>query len=177
MQVLLDFLIGAYIAQSPIRRQSPFSKTARPSPRLTSPARLDYYRRLIDRGKRMSKKGWLVTAAGLGLNLALGILYAWSMFSKQLTEPVASGGFGWSRTAATLPYTIAIACFALIMVPAGRLQDKLGPRVIATAGASAVQSTALMRDEVLAVSLAGDTLRLDTRWSGAIDYSAVRAVN
>jgi MFS family permease len=83
----------------------------------------------------MSKKGWLVTAAGLGLNLALGILYAWSMFSKQLTEPVAGGGFGWTRTAATLPYTIAIACFALIMVPAGRLQDKLGPRVIATAGA------------------------------------------
>lgn len=84
----------------------------------------------------MSKKGWLVTAAGLGLNLALGILYAWSMFSKQLTEPVESGGFGWSRTAATLPYTIAIACFALIMVPAGRLQDKLGPRIVATAGAA-----------------------------------------
>ena len=83
----------------------------------------------------MSKKGWLVTAAGLGLNLALGILYAWSMFSKQLTEPVASGGFGWTRTTATLPYTIAIACFALIMVPAGRLQDRLGPRIVATAGA------------------------------------------
>ena len=83
----------------------------------------------------MSHKGWLVTMAGLGLNLALGILYAWSMFSKQLTEPVAAGGFGWSRTAATLPYTIAIACFALIMVPAGRLQDRLGPRVVATAGA------------------------------------------
>lgn len=83
----------------------------------------------------MSHKGWLVTMAGLGLNLALGILYAWSMFSKQLTEPVAAGGFGWSRTAATLPYTIAIACFALIMVPAGRLQDRLGPRAVATAGA------------------------------------------
>jgi MFS transporter, OFA family, oxalate/formate antiporter len=83
----------------------------------------------------MSKKGWLVTMAGLGLNLALGILYAWSMFSKQLTEPVEAGGFGWTRTAATLPYTIAIACFAFIMVPAGRLQDKLGPRVAATAGA------------------------------------------
>ncbi len=83
----------------------------------------------------MSKKGWIVTGAGLALNLALGILYAWSMFSKQLTEPVEAGGFGWSRTEATLPYTIAIACFALIMVPAGRLQDRLGPRVIATAGA------------------------------------------
>jgi len=83
----------------------------------------------------MSKKGWLVTMAGLGLNLALGILYAWSMFSKQLTEPIDAGGFGWTRTAATLPYTIAIACFALIMVPAGRFQDKLGPRIVATAGA------------------------------------------
>lgn len=83
----------------------------------------------------MTKKGWLVTAAGLGLNLALGILYAWSMFSKQLTEVVAKGGFGWTRTMATLPYTIAIACFALVMVPAGRLQDKLGPRMVATAGA------------------------------------------
>ena len=50
-------------------------------------------------------------------------------------------------------------------------------RITANAGAAAVPSTALMRDQVLAVSLAGDTLSLDTRWSGAIDYSAVRAVN
>lgn len=83
----------------------------------------------------MNKKGWLVTFGGLALNLALGVLYAWSMFSKQLTEEVAKGGFGWSRTEATLPYTIAIAFFAATMVPAGRLQDKLGPRVVATAGA------------------------------------------
>jgi nitrate/nitrite transporter NarK len=82
-----------------------------------------------------SKKGWIVALAGVGLNLALGILYAWSIFSKQLTEPLARGGFGWTRTQATMPYTIAIACFAIMMVPAGRLQDKLGPRVIASAGA------------------------------------------
>jgi flagellar basal-body rod modification protein FlgD len=50
-------------------------------------------------------------------------------------------------------------------------------RVTATAGTTAVASVALMRDEVQAVSLSGDTLRLDTRWSGGIDYSAVRAVN
>jgi flagellar basal-body rod modification protein FlgD len=50
-------------------------------------------------------------------------------------------------------------------------------RVVANAGTTAVPSTPLMRDEVLAVSLDGDTLRLDTRWSGAIDYSAVRAVS
>ena len=82
-----------------------------------------------------TNKGRLVVCAGLGLNLALGVLYAWSMFSKQLTESIQNGGFGWTRTVATLPYTIAIACFALIMIPAGRFQDRLGPRVVATAGA------------------------------------------
>jgi OFA family oxalate/formate antiporter-like MFS transporter len=69
----------------------------------------------------MSNRGRIVTLAGLGLNLALGVLYAWSMFSKQLTESAAKGGFGWTRTTATLPYTCAIACFALVMIPAGRL--------------------------------------------------------
>jgi len=83
----------------------------------------------------MGKKGWVVTAAGLGLNLALGILYAWSVFSKQLTEPLDKGGFGWTKTEATLPYTLAIACFAVMMVPAGRLQDRFGPRIVATVGA------------------------------------------
>ncbi|HET7827221.1 MAG TPA: OFA family MFS transporter [Anaeromyxobacter sp.] len=82
----------------------------------------------------MVRRGWGVVLAGTGLNLALGILYAWSVFSKQLVEPVARGGFGWTKTQATLPYTIAIACFALMMVPAGRLQDKLGPRVVASLG-------------------------------------------
>lgn len=82
----------------------------------------------------MKRSGWVVTIAGMGLNLALGILYAWSVFSKQLTESVDRGGFGWTKTQGTLPYTVAIACFALMMVPAGRLQDRLGPRVIASAG-------------------------------------------
>ncbi len=80
------------------------------------------------------RRGWTVTIAGMGLNLALGILYAWSVFSKQLGETVAKGGFGWTKTQATMPYTIAIACFALMMIPAGRLQDRLGPRVVASAG-------------------------------------------
>jgi OFA family oxalate/formate antiporter-like MFS transporter len=82
----------------------------------------------------MSRRGWVVTLAGMGLNLALGILYAWSVFSKQLVEPIEKGGFGWTKTQATLPYIIAIACFAIMMVPAGRLQDRLGPRIVASAG-------------------------------------------
>lgn len=83
----------------------------------------------------MGRKGWLVTFSGMGLNLALGVLYSWSVFGKQFTEAIDKGGFGWSKTNAALPYTIAIAFFAAMMVPAGRLQDKFGPRIIATMGA------------------------------------------
>jgi flagellar basal-body rod modification protein FlgD len=50
-------------------------------------------------------------------------------------------------------------------------------RVSARAGAATVASTPLMRDHVQAVSLAGERLELDTRYSGRIDYAAVRAVN
>jgi MFS family permease len=82
-----------------------------------------------------SNKGWWVAFSGMGLNLALGVLYAWSVFSKQLTEAVDKGGFGWTKTEASIPYTVAIACFALMMVPAGRLQDKIGPRMVASMGA------------------------------------------
>jgi MFS transporter, OFA family, oxalate/formate antiporter len=82
-----------------------------------------------------SKNGWWVVFAGMGLNLALGVLYAWSIFAKQFTEAVDKGGFGWTKTEASIPYTVAIACFALMMVPAGRLQDKLGPRMVASMGA------------------------------------------
>src|SRR5574341_316433 len=81
-----------------------------------------------------NRKGWIVTLAGMGLNLALGILYAWSVFKKQLVAPIDDGGFGWTNQQATLPYTVAIAMFAVMMIPAGRLQDKLGPRVVAMTG-------------------------------------------
>src|SRR5512136_625807 len=80
-------------------------------------------------------RGWLVTFSGTGLNLALGVLYSWSVFGKQLTDTLDKGGFGWSKTQAALPYTIAIAFFAGMMVPAGKLQDKFGPRIVSTMGA------------------------------------------
>ena len=76
-----------------------------------------------------ANRGWIVTFAGTGVNLALGVLYAWSVISKQITKE-----WGWSETQAALPYSVAIAMFAFMMVPAGRMQDKLGPRVVATLG-------------------------------------------
>ena len=73
--------------------------------------------------------GWRVTFAGMGINLALGVLYSWSIISKGI--PVE---WGWSETQKSLPYMFACLIFSLVMVPAGRMQDKIGPRLVATLG-------------------------------------------
>ncbi|MDZ4169273.1 MAG: OFA family MFS transporter [Coriobacteriia bacterium] len=79
-------------------------------------------------------RGWIVTAAGLGINLALGVLYSWSVIAKTLSKPLAEGGWGWSSGQASLPYALGVGVFAVAMVFAGRAQDKLGPRLVASVG-------------------------------------------
>jgi len=73
--------------------------------------------------------GWRVTFAGMGINLALGILYTWSVISKRIPDD-----WGWNEDDKSLPYMIACLVFSLIMVPAGRMQDKISPRIVATIG-------------------------------------------
>ncbi|HHW43387.1 MFS transporter [Desulfofundulus thermobenzoicus] len=74
-------------------------------------------------------RAWAVTFAGTGINLCLGVLYTWSVFAAALINQL-----GWSKTASAIPYTIACVVFAIAMVPAGRLVDKIGPRWVATIG-------------------------------------------
>lgn len=78
-------------------------------------------------------RGWSVTFAGMGINLALGILYTWSVISKNI--PVE---WGWNEDNKSLPYMFACLIFSLIMVPAGRMQDKIGPRIVASIGGGLV---------------------------------------
>lgn len=73
--------------------------------------------------------GWRVTFAGMGVNLALGILYTWSVISGGIPEE-----WGWSQSDKSLPYSVCCLIFCLVMVPAGRFQDKFGPRVVAAIG-------------------------------------------
>ncbi len=77
----------------------------------------------------VKNRGWSVVCAGVGINLALGILYTWSVISKGIPED-----WGWTSSDKSLPYAVACLVFSLIMVPAGRLQDRIGPRVVATLG-------------------------------------------
>lgn len=73
---------------------------------------------------------WRVVIGGVAMNLALGSLYAWSVFVLPLEKE-----FGWTRAETSWVFTIAIVTFAATFILAGRLQDKLGPRPCALAGA------------------------------------------
>jgi MFS transporter, OFA family, oxalate/formate antiporter len=72
---------------------------------------------------------WLPVVGGILMNLALGSLYAWSVFVPPLERE-----FGWTRAQTSWVYTIAIVCFALTFIFAGRLQDRKGPRICALLG-------------------------------------------
>lgn len=73
--------------------------------------------------------GWRVVFAGLSINLALGVLYTWSVISKNI--PAA---WDWNESDKSWPYSVAVLVFCLVMVPAGRMQDKYGPRIVAAIG-------------------------------------------
>jgi OFA family oxalate/formate antiporter-like MFS transporter len=74
-------------------------------------------------------RGWTVVFAALAINLVLGSLYAWTTMAKAIGEQ-----WHWTREQTALPFSVATACFATMMIFAGRLQDKIGPRFVATAG-------------------------------------------
>jgi len=72
---------------------------------------------------------WWHVVGGLCMNLALGSLYAWSVFVAPLEKE-----FGWKRADTSMVFTVAIVVFALSFIIAGRLQDKLGPFRISVTG-------------------------------------------
>ena len=82
----------------------------------------------------LHRKANIVLCACALLNLSIGALYAWSVLQSRLTAPLADGGFGWTVSQAGLPFSIAIITFATAMLIGGRIQDKVGPRWVITAG-------------------------------------------
>ncbi len=85
----------------------------------------------------IKNRGWLVVFAGLSINLALGILYSWSIFKDAIEDSIQKGGdgaFNWEISALNDPYAVCILVFAFTMILAGRIQDKQGPKITAAIG-------------------------------------------
>ena len=76
-----------------------------------------------------NSRGWIVVLAGLGINLVLGALYAWGVMGKALVMQ-----WKWTKADAGLPFAVSTASFAVMMIFAGRMQDKFGPRRVALVG-------------------------------------------
>ncbi len=71
--------------------------------------------------------------AGVGINLTLGVLYIWSIVSKNLVAE-----HGWTNQEASIPYTIAILGWSIGALIAGSMQDRFGPRRFVLTGVSLV---------------------------------------
>lgn len=77
----------------------------------------------------------LVVIGAIIVQLCLGSIYAWSIFQTALSDPITVGGvYVWDKLTSNLPFAAGLASFALFMIFAGRWQDRVGPRKVATFG-------------------------------------------
>ncbi len=72
---------------------------------------------------------WIVVIAALIIQLCLGAIYSWSVFVKPLKD-----SYLYTTTQTQIIFSVALATFAIVMVLAGRLQDKIGPKKVAITG-------------------------------------------
>jgi len=75
---------------------------------------------------------WFVVVGAILIQLALGALYAWSVFTRLLTDP--DGLYRFSATETAWIFSAGLATFALVMVLAGRWQARTGPRLMSMLG-------------------------------------------
>lgn len=79
--------------------------------------------------KPVMNRWWVVLGAIL-IQLCLGVIYAWSVFTKALTEEP----FGFLKTQTQVIFSVGLATFAVVTVISGRLQGKIPPRILALVG-------------------------------------------
>ncbi|MFL2076869.1 L-lactate MFS transporter [Marinilactibacillus psychrotolerans] len=78
---------------------------------------------------KISFNRWWVVIGAILVQLCIGGVYTWSLFNQPLAD-----AYGWESNSVYLAYSIVIFIFAFTTIISGRLQDKFGPRKIATIG-------------------------------------------
>ena len=82
--------------------------------------------------ERPSLNRWLVVIGAILIQLALGAIYAWSVFTARLTD--AAGAYAFSASETAWVFSSGLATFAIVMVLAGRILPHTGPRLLAVVG-------------------------------------------
>lgn len=75
-----------------------------------------------------STNRWLIAIAGVVLQIALGAVYAWSVFRIPLTK-----NYGWTVSQVTLIFEFAIFMLGIAAFLGGLWMKRSGPRIVATA--------------------------------------------
>lgn len=98
-------------------------------------------------------KSVAVLVAGTCINLTIGVLYAWSVIKKALVSD-----WGWTHTDASMPYNVAIVVWAVALLAAGIMQDRIGPKKVITLGVFLVGSGMLLSSQMPQDSVLGLTI-------------------
>ena len=78
---------------------------------------------------------WYVVIGAILIQLCLGAIYAWSVFTPKLTMPIEKGGtYGFSATQAAWVFSVGLLVFSVVMIISGRMISKTGPRKLASLG-------------------------------------------
>lgn len=72
---------------------------------------------------------WMIAVAGICMQIALGAVYAWSVFRTPLANQ-----FGWTIAEVTLTFTISIFVLGVAAFFGGLWLNRKGPRVVAVTG-------------------------------------------
>src|ERR1700736_3236365 len=72
---------------------------------------------------------WVIASAGVFFQIALGAVYAWSVFRIPLAKQ-----FGWSIPEVTLTFTISIFVLGIAAFFGGLWLNRKGPRIVALTG-------------------------------------------
>src|SRR5260370_4381057 len=76
-----------------------------------------------------SSNRWLIAAAGVVMQLALGAVYAWSVFRIPLTK-----SYGWTVSQVTLTFELTILMLGFAAFAGGLWMKRAGPRRMAVGG-------------------------------------------
>ena len=72
---------------------------------------------------------WMIVLGALLIQVCLGAVYIWSVFKAPLIKE-----FGWDAASVSFTFSLTILVFSITTIFAGKLQDAIGPRWVATGG-------------------------------------------
>lgn len=75
---------------------------------------------------------WYVVIGAILIQLCLGAIYAWSVFTPKLTA--AGGAYQFSASQAAWIFSVGLLVFAVVMIISGRIIGQMGPRKLAMLG-------------------------------------------